>query len=175
MFDAALSGENLSDGSVIHVPNIGFISTIPNVLRMGFLAEIGLKTAITMAKPKEFHDLQVRDFLFGVEDDFLNLISKVRWDLSKKDVAMLGYRDGILKRKYTVDSGVNDPTSSCQFSAINDKRSDDMWTTADCNTIKGSDLTVYNNTAIKNKQELFIYLPELHRAISLDFKEEVNN
>lgn len=173
MFDAALSGANLSDHNVIHVPNIGFISAIPNVKRMGFLAEIGLKTAITMAKPKEFHDLKVKDFLFGVEDDFVNLISKVKWDLTKKDVCVLGYRDGLLKRKYTVDAGLNDSTQSCQFKAVNDKPSDNMWTTAECNEIKGSDLAVYNNTAIRNKQELFIFLPELHRAISLDFTEKV--
>lgn len=174
MFDAALSGGNLSENDVVHVPNIGFISAISNVKNMGFLAGIGLKTAILMAKPEEFHDLRVKDYLFGVEDDLMNIIGKVKWDLTQKDVSMLGYRDGLLKRKYTVASGMNDSTATSQFLAVNDKASDDMWTTAECNAIKGSDLSVYNNTAIRNKQELFIFLPELHRAISLVFKEKVN-
>lgn len=54
MFDADLSSNELNENDTVHVPNIGFISAISNVKGMGFLAQIGLKTAINLANPKNF-------------------------------------------------------------------------------------------------------------------------
>lgn len=89
----------------MNVPNIGFISAIVNANQMGFFAELGLKTAISALEPQTFENLTVKEFLFGHENELINLISKIRWDVDPKDVCMLGYRDGLLKRKFTVEIG----------------------------------------------------------------------
>lgn len=173
IFDTDLSGENLKINDILNVPNIGFISAIVNVKEMGLLAEIGLRTAISSIKPKEFQNLTVKEFLFGHENELINLISKIRWDIDPKDVCMLGYRDNLLKRKFTVRRGINDIGGLGQFSAIDDKPKDTMWTTEKCNEIHGSDLALYNSTALRNKDVLYLFPPEIHRALPIHFVGKV--
>lgn len=168
-----MSGEGLKVDDVMNVPNLAFISAIVNVKEMGFLAEIALKAAITSIKPKEFQNLTVKEFLFGHDDELLNLISKIRWDIDPKDVCMLGYRDGLVRRKFTVGRGLKDIGGLGQFSAIDDKPKDTMWTTEKCNKIYGSDLALYNSTALHNKEVLYLFPPEIHRALPIHYVEKV--
>lgn len=168
-----MSGKSLKLDDVINVPNLGFISAIVNVKEMGFLAELGLKTAITAIKPKEFQNLTVKEFLFGHEDELVSFISKIRWDIDPKDVCMLGYRDGLMKRKFTVGRGIKDIGGLGQFRAVDDKHEDTIWTNEKCNKIYGSDLALYNSTALHNKEVLYLFPPEIHRALPIHYVEKV--
>lgn len=142
---------------------------------MGFLAEFGLKTAIAAIKPQEFQNLTIKEHLFGHENELINLISKFRWDIDPKDVCMLGYRDGLLRRKFTVRRGINDINGLGQFFAVNEKEVDIIWSTDNCNKVHGSDLALYNSTAVQNKDVLYIFPPEIHRALPIHYVEEVRN
>jgi hypothetical protein len=163
----------LSVEDVVITPNIAFLSAIGNVKEIGYFAELGLKTAITALKPKEFQKLTIKQLLFGFEDQMINLISKFRWDVSPKDVCLLGYRDGVLKRKFTVTRGINDINGLGQFFAIDGKTHDTMWTTEKCNRIHGSDIAFYNSSALHKKDIIYMYPPEIHRSLPIIFVEKV--
>lgn len=126
-------------------------------------------------EPQEFQNISVRDILFGREDEFINLISKVRSDIDPEDVCLLGYRDGMSKNKYTLNRGIKDIEKLDQFTAIDDKPLDTLWRTDKCNKIKGSNFAVFNSTAIHNKEDVFLFPPEIHRALPIHFVDKVIN
>jgi CD36 family len=174
VFDTALSGQNLTEADRVHVPNLAFISAIPNVFEMGFFAEMIFKTVVSISKPQQFQTISVKDFLFGFSDDFMQKLGQIKWDFDPKEVSLIGYRDGLLKKTYTVTTGVNDYDGIAQFTKINGKEKDNIWTTDKCNKICGSDLAVYNITSVHNKRDLFIYPSEIHRALAIHYNSSVS-
>jgi hypothetical protein len=160
---------------VIFTQNLPFLSAISSVkeMKIEYFAEIGLKALLIAFQPKDFQRLTIKELLFGYEDHFASLICKFKWDLSSKDLGLLSYRNGLFKQKFTVTRGINDISGLGQFSAVDDKKFDTMWTTDECNRIHGSDIVFYNSTALNKKEMLFLFSPELHRAVPIHFVEKV--
>lgn len=175
IFDATLSGENATEDDLLYVPNIPFISAIPNVQKLGFFAEIGFKTILTMTKPQQFHTLNVRKFLFGYRDEFMSMISKIKWDFTPEDVGILAPRHGVSKNTITVGLGLSDSENAGKLLAVNGKVRNNIWKSDECNDIKGSDGALYGPWATKNNLDLPVYLPEICRSLPMKYKEEVRN
>lgn len=170
-FDMKASGENLTEDDFVHVPNIPFISAIPNVKRLGFFAEIGFKTIISMSKAKQFHSLSIKDLFFGYRDEFMNLISKIKWDFTPEDVGVLAPRRGVTKKSVTVNSGTKNVNDVGKVVSVEDKKN--IWKTDKCNNIDGSDGVIYGPNRVRNHQDVTVYLPEFCRSLPLTFVEKV--
>lgn len=153
------------------MPNIPFISAIPNVKRLGFFAEVGFKTIISMSKAKQFHNLSVKDLFFGYRDDFMSLISKIKWDFKPEDVGVLAPRRGVSKTRVTVNSGTKNVKEVGKVLAVSNKK--EVWKTEKCNRIQGSDGVIYGPESVKRHQDVTVYLPEFCRALPLSFVQKV--
>lgn len=168
-----MSGENLSEDDVIIVPNIPLISGIPNVKNLGFIAEFGYRTILAATKPKEFQNLTIASYLSGYTDNFMSLVSKVKWDFNPEDVGILAPRRGVSKQSVTVFSGTSDVNKVGRVFAVDNKTKHDIWTTEACNNITGSDGVIYGPDLVQNKEDLAVYLPNVCRSLPLVFDEEV--
>lgn len=153
------------------MPNIPFISAIPNVKRLGFFAEIGFKTIISVSKVKQFHSISIKDLFFGYRDEFMNLISKIKWDFTPEDVGILAPRRGVTKKSVTVNSGTRNVNDVGKVLAVADKKN--VWKTDKCNNIDGSDGVIYGPKRVRNHQDVTVYLPEFCRSLPLTFVEKV--
>lgn len=163
----------MTEDDFVHVPNIPFISAIPNVKRLGFFAEIGFKTIISMSKAKQFHSISIRDLFFGYRDEFMNLISKIKWDFTPEDVGLLAPRRGVSKQSVTVNSGTRNVNDVGKVLAVEGKKN--IWKGDKCNNVDGSDGVIYGPSRVRNHQDVTVYLPEFCRALPLKFVEKVRN
>lgn len=157
------------------MPNIPFISAIPNVKKLGFFADIGFKTILTVTQPQQFHTLSAKKYLFGYRDDFMNLISKINWDFTPEDVGILAPRHGLSKNRITVNLGLSNTENAGKLMAVNGKVRYNIWKSDECNDIKGSDGVLYGPEATKNNLDLPVYLPEICRSLPVMFEKKVKN
>jgi hypothetical protein len=117
--------------------------------------------------------LSIKEFLFGYNDDFLNLISKIRWGFKAQDVSLLASKEGISRDDFTINLGTKKLEDTGFYAAVNGKVRHNIWKTEKCNRIEGSEGVFYGPSAIRNKRDVFIYLPEFCRTFPLRFEKEV--
>jgi hypothetical protein len=115
----------------------------------------------------------VKKFLFGYRDDFMSLVSKIKWDFTPEDVGILAPRHGVSKNRLTVNLGLNNVENAGKLMAINGKTRYNIWKSDECNEIGGSDGALYGSEATKNNLDLPVYLPEICRSLPMTYKKEV--
>jgi scavenger receptor class B, member 1 len=164
----------LSEEDVITVPNLPFISGIPSVKALGFLGELGYRAIIASSKPKEFQNLTVAKYFHGYNDDFMNLVGKVKWDFNPEDVGILAPRRGMTKKSVTIFSGTGDYRDVGRTYALNDKTKLDIWKSDECNKVDGSDGIVYGPALVQSKKDVNVYLPNFCRSLPLAFDKELS-
>lgn len=79
-----------TEEDVVYVPNIPFISALPNVKELGFIAELGFRGIHFATRPKEFQAIDIAKYFFGYKDEFTNAIEKIKYDFNSEDVGILG-------------------------------------------------------------------------------------
>jgi hypothetical protein len=168
-----LSGADLTEDDVVFVPNIPFISAIPNVKKMGFFAGVGFRGIVAASKPQQFHNLDIKKYLFGYRDDFMNMISTFKWDFNPEDVGILAPRRGVTKKSVTINSGIENVADVGKVLAVNGKTQQTIWKSDNCNEISGSDGVIYGPSRVRQHQTIDIYLPEFCRSLPLTFTEKV--
>ena len=123
----------LSENDTIIAPNIPLISAIPNVAKLSFFSKVGFNTLLSITKPKEFQNISIKDYFFGYRDEFMNLISKIKWDFTPEDVGILAPRRGITKNSVTINSGLKNTDTIGKVLDFNGKTKLDVWKTDECN------------------------------------------
>lgn len=155
------------------MPNIPFISGIPNVKSLGFLAEFGFKAILASTRPKEFQNLTVLKYMSGYNDNFMSFVSKIKWDFSPEDVGILAPRRGVTKKTLTVYSGTGDVKNVGKVYAIANQTKTNIWTSDKCNRVTGSDGVIYGTQLVQQREDLQVYLPNICRALPLVFDQEM--
>lgn len=100
---------------------------------MSFVSKIGFNTLLSITKPKEFQNMTIRDYFFGYRDEFMNLISKVKWDFNPEDVGLLAPRRGVSKYSITINSGLKNSDNIGKIERFQQKKKVDIWKTEECN------------------------------------------
>lgn len=163
----------MSENDLVIVPNIALISGIPNAKSLGFLGELGYKSILASTKPKSFQSLSILKYFLGYNDNFLNLISKLKWDFTPEDVGILAPRRGVTKKSLTVFSGTENVNDVGRVYAINNQTKLNVWKTDECNEVTGSDGVIYGPELVQHKKDLLVYLPNFGRSLPLVFDKEV--
>lgn len=164
---------NLTEDDVITVPNIPFISGISTVNSMGFIGQFGFKTILASTKPKEFQNLTVAKYFLGYTDDFMSLVSRVKWDFNPEDVGILSPRRGVTKKSMTIDAGTGaDAYNVGRVYAVGGETKLNIWKSEECNQVAGSDGVIYGPRSVQAKDDLQVYLPNFCRALPLVFDRE---
>ncbi|KAG5677316.1 hypothetical protein PVAND_007085 [Polypedilum vanderplanki] len=161
-----------SEDEIITCPNIALISAIPNVIRMGFFAKVGFNTILSATRPNELETLTLRDFIHGHTNDFMNAISKFKWDFSPEDIGILAQRRGVTKKSLSINSGIENSNDVGQVVKLGDKTSMNIWKSEECNAINASDGVFYGPEKIRNKKGVQVYLPEFCRSLPLEFRKK---
>lgn len=167
-----LSG-GLKEDDIVIVPNIPVISGIPNARSLGFIAEIGYKGILASTKPKEFQNLTIEKYFKGYSDNFMSLVSKVKWDFNPEDVAIFAPRRGVTKKSVTISAGTDDAYKVGQIISVGGQTKLKIWKSDTCNDVTGSDGIINGPSLVQNKEELRVYLPNFCRSLPLVFDREM--
>lgn len=164
---------NNAETDIIYTPNIPFISAIPNVKKMGYLAEVGFKAILRVSNPQEFHKIDVKKLLFGYRDEFMDLLSKFKWDFQPEDVGILAPRRGLSKKSLSIRRGIKASESIGEIIMHGDSSSENIWKTKKCNKISGNDGLYYGPKKVRQLQDVNVFLPEMCRSLPLVFEKKV--
>lgn len=163
---------HLSEEDNVYVPNIPLILGIhavendatKNFLFKGLLSSVG---------PKEFQTKTVKEFLYGYTDSFINAIALSLNDFRQEKVGILGARKGVSTDNLTIFTGEDDLDNLGKVYAMNDEANMTIWSTDECNTVKGTDGTQFSLSDLADERPLEIWAKSICRPFTLEFDREV--
>lgn len=163
----------LREDDLLTVPNIPFISAIPNVKQLGFFENMGFKAIVATSKPKEFHNLTAAEHFSGYSDSFTNWIETVKWNFKSEDVGILAPRRGVTKKSITVFAGTGNVYDVGKVVAMDSQEKLNIWKSERCNQVSGSDGVIYGPNLVQERKNLDVYVPNICRSLPLIFEKEV--
>lgn len=137
---------------------------------MGSFAEFGLSTMVRFLKIKQFEEVEVKKFLFGYQNDFIDIALKFKKNFTPEMVGVLSRRTGVQDWNVTFDPSEFDPL---KVNSVGKKFKMDAWKSENCNKIHGSDGFYVNAEEVWNKKDLFAFLPFLCLTFQSTFVGEV--
>lgn len=157
------------------VPNIPMITAISQSADESLFKKMVLNTALSGVDAKAFKVLPVDSFLWGYEDDLLNLAKKFSFDneMSFSKFGILMTRNGTSAETFTIYSGENDLKQLAIIKDLNGKSSLDIWTTDECNRVDGTDGSQFPPHLMDKRQTLYVFIKSLCRKFPLRYEKEV--
>ncbi|XP_055628151.1 lysosome membrane protein 2 isoform X2 [Toxorhynchites rutilus septentrionalis] len=157
------------------VPNIPMLTAVAGYYSESFYKKMLLNTAITSVGAKAFKILPVDSFLWGYEDELLNLAKKFSFnsEISFEKFGILMTRNGTSSETFTIYSGESDLRQLSIIKEMNGKSSMDMWTTDECNRLDGTDGSQFPPHLMDKRQTLYVFIKSLCRKFPLRYEKEV--
>lgn len=171
-----------SINTTVTIPNIPLVSLVErassvNVPLVSRLLPRLVNRAVQSLREQMFVKKQVRELLFdGYEVELLKMValfsSLVGGAPTSNRFALFMSRNDTWRPEvdgvWAINTGASDKTKFGQVSSWNAHTTLPFWPAAQCNKINGSDGTLFP-PPIKNTEPLYIFNPDLCRAVSMDF------
>jgi hypothetical protein len=137
---------------------------------MGSFAEFGLSTAIRFLKVKQFEEIEIKKFLFGYQNDFIDLALKFKKNFTPDLVGVLTRRMGVKDWNVTMNPKEFD---AIKINSVDKLEKLDVWKSEKCNKIQGSDGFFVDAEKVWKKENLHAFLPFLCLTFESEFVGEV--
>lgn len=123
----------LSEDDIITIPYVTLMGSIKTLEQGSFLQKLAFNSLINIYKPNEFHNISIREFIFGYRDSFMDMLAKLESRYVPEDSGILSLKNGLMPFKLTVDTGLNDVENVGKVIAVNEKENMDIWKSDECN------------------------------------------
>ncbi|GLV36663.1 epithelial membrane protein [Carabus blaptoides fortunei] len=164
-----------SEDDVVVVPNIPMLSATSQSKHAARFLRLAMASIMEALKIKPFVEVSIGQLLWGYEDPLLQLAK----DVVSKDTKLPYDAFGLMYNKngtsndvVTVFTGAADITKFGLIDNVNGKSELPHWTNDECNSIQGSDGSIFPPHITKNTT-LYIYDKDLCRRLPLRFQKEV--
>ncbi|CAH1118568.1 unnamed protein product [Phaedon cochleariae] len=169
---------DLSQGSQedrAFVPNIPLISGSSMVQKENYFARLGFSGLLSALEEKAFLHIDIDSFISGYEDRLYSLSANYfKWqnvDIPKR-VGLLGPKVGESNKFITMNTGIKDINRLALVEEMGGEESLGLYAADSCNSIEGTDGSMYPPKLIREKQPLHIMFPEFCRRIPIVFMGE---
>ncbi|XP_055608637.1 lysosome membrane protein 2 [Uranotaenia lowii] len=159
----------------IVVPNVPMLTAASKYYDRSFFQKTILKTALAGVSAKPFKKLKLNSFLWGYQDELLNLASKLSFDseVSFEKFGILMTRNGTSPETFTIYTGENDLKQLLVIKELDGKPALDMWSTDECNRVDGTDGSQFPPHLMDKRQTLYVFIKSLCRKFPLRYEKEV--
>lgn len=170
--------EDLSAGleeDLVVVPNVPMLSATSQSKHAARFLRLAMASIMDILKIKPFVEVSIGQLLWGYEDPLLKLAKDVMPKEQKLPYDQFGLfygKNGTAPDWYTIYTGQGDVTRYGVLDKWNGKDSLGHWTNELCDSIAGSDGSIFPPHITKSTV-LKIFDKDLCRALPLVFKEEV--
>uniref|UniRef100_A0A0A9YZJ9 Scavenger receptor class B member 1 n=1 Tax=Lygus hesperus TaxID=30085 RepID=A0A0A9YZJ9_LYGHE len=164
------------ENDMVVVPNIPMLSATSQSKHAARFLRLAMASIMDILKIKPFVEVSVGQLLWGYEDPLLKLAKDVvpkEQKLPYEEFGLLYGKNGTSKDLVTVFTGANDITKFGLVDRFNGMSHLPHWKTEKCNSIAGSDGSIFPPHITKNTT-LYVYDKDLCRLLPLKFKEEVD-
>ncbi|XP_014213612.1 scavenger receptor class B member 1 [Copidosoma floridanum] len=170
--------ESLSNGSeedLVVVPNVPMLSATSQSKHAARFLRLAMASIMDILKIKPFVEVSVGQLLWGYEDPLLKLAKDVvptDQKLPYEQFGLLYGKNGTGKDNFTIFTGVMDITKYGLLDRWNGKAGLGHWTTTHCDTVMGSDGSIFPPYITKHTV-LKIFDKDLCRVLPLVYKQDV--
>ncbi|CAH2056216.1 unnamed protein product, partial [Iphiclides podalirius] len=165
------------DDDAVVVPNIPMLSATSQSKHAARFLRLAMASIMDILKIKPFVEVSVGQLLWGYEDPLLKLAKDVvpkEQKLPYEEFGLFYGKNGTSPDVVTMFSGANDITRYGIYDRYNMRERLPHWTTDECNSISGSDGSIFPPHITKN-DTLAVYDKDLCRLLPLRFLEEVES
>ncbi|XP_053682925.1 lysosome membrane protein 2-like isoform X2 [Sabethes cyaneus] len=157
------------------IPNVPMLTAVSKYFHESFYKKMILNTALNSVNAVPFKTLPVDSFLWGYEDELLNLAKKFSFDseISFEKFGILMTRNGTSAETFTIYSGETDLKQLAIIKGLDGKSSLDLWTTDECNRVDGTDGSQFPPHLMDKRQTLYVFIKSLCRKFPLQYEKEV--
>nr|XP_018909770.1 PREDICTED: sensory neuron membrane protein 2-like [Bemisia tabaci] len=191
-FNQAESGPERTEDDIITTINLAFLGTALHLeSKMPMALSILSDAAPKMFPENEvlFRTSTVKQFLFeGVPINCslsngpavmicngLKAIKPATIRLAENSSDMLfsflHHKNATLSRRYNVSSGLENFKNIGQILSYDDKDSNSVWLSEDCNKIHGTDTNIFHSL-VSRDEHLFVYDPDMCRTMFIEFERD---
>eukprot|EP00096_Caligus_rogercresseyi_P009544 TRINITY_DN3248_c0_g1_i2.p1 TRINITY_DN3248_c0_g1~~TRINITY_DN3248_c0_g1_i2.p1 ORF type:complete len:506 (-),score=107.11 TRINITY_DN3248_c0_g1_i2:53-1570(-) len=166
-----------SQEDTLIVPNVPMIAAISKLRTSPALIKMALKSILQLFKQKPFVKLSVREFLWGYENPLIKLGNEI---LPKSEripfdkFGILVGKNGSTAGALKINTGLEDLSRLGEILSFKGKNKLDKWSGEDCNTIRGTDGTIFPSR-LKKEDMIHVFSPDLCQSLPLVFQKEVTS
>ncbi|CAH4032356.1 unnamed protein product [Pieris brassicae] len=162
----------------VFVPNLPLIGVISKSLDLPNLIKFPLLNALRFTNHHDaFLKLPVHRFLWGYDDDiintakpFLSLNGKLRFD----NFGLLVTKNGTVSDRLTINTGENDKDKINILEKFNGDTKLPYWGSSECNSIEGSDGTIFPPAMLDRNRTIYIFYGNLCRRLPFNYVKDVD-
>lgn len=163
------------EDDVVVVPNIPMLSATSQSKHAARFLRLAMASILDILKIKPFVEVSVGQLLWGYEDPLLKLAKDVvpkEQKLPYEEFGLMYKKNGTSKDNVTLFTGKGDITKFGLINNVNGISKLAHWTTDKCNSLMGSDGSIFPPHITKNTT-LYLYDKDLCRLLPLKFMKEV--
>ncbi|XP_018567458.1 scavenger receptor class B member 1 isoform X2 [Anoplophora glabripennis] len=164
-----------SEDDVVVVPNIPMLSATSQSKHAARFLRLAMASIMDILKIKPFVEVSVGQLLWGYEDPLLKLAKDVvpkEQKLPYEEFGLMYNKNGTSQDRLTVFTGASDITKYGLIDKWNGKSNLSHYTTDQCNSVEGSDGSIFPPHMTKNTT-IHIFDKDLCRRLPLVFDKEV--
>ncbi|XP_022122012.2 lysosome membrane protein 2 [Pieris rapae] len=162
----------------VFVPNLPLIGVISKSLNLPNFIKFSLLSALQFTNHHDaFLKLPVHRFLWGYDDDiinrakpFLSLNGKLRFD----NFGLLVTKNGTVPDRLTINTGENDKDKINILEKYNGDTILPYWSSTECNSIEGSDGTIFPPSMLDKNRTIYIFYGNLCRRLPFNYVKNVD-
>lgn len=163
------------EDDVVVVPNIPMLSATTQSKHAARFLRLAMASIMDILKIKPFVEVSVGQLLWGYEDPLLKLAKDVvpkDQKLPYEEFGLMYNKNGTSKDNVTMFTGASDITLYGLINNVNGMGQLAHYTTDECNSIRGSDGSIFPPHITKNTT-LHVFDKDLCRMLPLKFEKEV--
>ncbi|KAG6796146.1 scavenger receptor class B member 1 [Apis mellifera caucasica] len=164
-----------SEEDLVVVPNVPMLSATSQSKYAARFLRLAMASIMDILRIKPFVEVSIGQLLWGYEDPLLKLAKDVvpkEQKLPYDQFGLLYGKNGTMPDLFTIYTGQEDIGKYGILDNYNGKRNLGHWTTSECDSIAGTDGSIFPPRITKDTV-LKIFDKDLCRALPLVFKEEV--
>jgi len=171
--DLSIGGED----DLITLPNVPLFASMNQIRFAGKLVQQALGSMLGILKQEIFNSTTVRDIIWGYENPLIKLGNEVLPPDKKLPFNDFGFfvnKNNSEEGVYEARTGLQDVMKVGEIVSYQDKYKLEFWNTEDCNTIRGTDGTMFHPDVERN-ETLHIFNMNLCQSLPLVYQEDVQH
>ncbi|KAG7295515.1 hypothetical protein JYU34_021724 [Plutella xylostella] len=171
------TGAILDKVSVPNLPYLGVVSLAIDNLNV--FTKSMLNAGLQMSNhPNAFIHLPVHRFLWGYEDSVISAarpLLSILGQLPFEQFGLLVTKNGTVPERLTINTGEYDVDKMNIIERLDGKPSLSYWSNRECNSIEGSDGSMFPPSLLDRRRQLNVFFPKLCRRVPFQYEKDVES
>jgi len=176
VFRQDLSGL-LSENDHVILPNVPLFASVDQMKYTDPIVKLALGGMLDILRQDVFNSTSIRDVIWGYHHTLVKLGNDVLPEEKKLPFDKYGLfveKNGSLSEEWETMTGMNNVKDVAKVVSYGGKKSLDFWTSDKCNSIRGTDGSLFH-PGVEANETLYLFNRDLCRSLPLVYQEDVEH